>query len=168
VQYIENTGRNVMFVGGKLIPPGEGRHIDVADTAPELSDARPAPVAAAGPTLAQLIADMLKGNVKSVAAHLPQLTGEALDLVVTIEGADGTPRKSLLDAVAAEQLKRANARLDADQAQAEFEALVQAAYQQQLDALTADELAAIGEEGRTRLMDQARLEMQADLEEGKA
>lgn len=168
LQYVENTGTDVMFVGGKLIPPGEGRHIEVATTAPELSDAAPAPAVEAGPSLAQLVADMLKGNVKSVVAQLPDLTGEALDLVVTIENADSTPRKSLLDAVAAEQVRRANVRLEQEQAQAAFEAAVQAAYQRQLDALTEDELAAIGEEGKARLMDQARLEVQADQEEGKA
>lgn len=167
LQYIENTGTDVMFVGGKLIPPGEGRHIEVAGVAPELSTEPAAVAADEAPSLAQLVADMLKGNVKSVVAQLPELTGEALDLVVTLENGDETPRKSLLDAVATEQLRRANARLEEEQAQQAFEAAVQTAYERQLAALTVEELEAIGEEGKARLMDQARLEVQADQDEAK-
>ncbi len=164
LQYIENTGTDVMFVGGKMIPPGEGRHIEVATTAPELSGETAAPAAEEGPSLAQLVAEMLKGNVKSVVAQLAELTGEALDLVVTIENADSTPRKSLLDAVAAEQLRRANVRLEEEQAQAAFEAAVQVAYQAQLDALTPEQLEALGEAEHAALREQAVLDVKADID----
>lgn len=167
LQYIENTGRDVMFVGGKLIPPGEGRHIEVATSAPELSEAPAALVAEEGPSLAQLVAEMLKGNVKSVVAQLPELTGEALDLVLTIENADPTPRKSLLDAVAAEQIRRANVRLEEEKAQAEFEAAVEAAYQKQLAALTDEQRAALGEAEHAALRTQAELDVKADKEGGE-
>lgn len=167
MQYIENTGTDVMFVGGRMIPPGEGRHIEVATTAPELSDAPAAPVAEEGPSLAQLVADMLKGNVKSVVDQLPELTGEALDLVVTLENADSTPRKSLLAAVEAEQLRRANARLEEEQKQAAFDSAVEAAYQRQLAALTDEQREALGEDEHAALRSQALLDVEADAAEGQ-
>ena len=41
-KYIENTTANNLFVGGKMIPPGEGRDIDTSLLPPEHRDAAPA------------------------------------------------------------------------------------------------------------------------------
>ena len=169
MKYIENTGSNVMFVGGKMIPPGEGREVDERLLPPELRDPAPAPAAPAEPSMAQLLAELLKGPVKAVVAKLPELSGDALAMAEAIEAGDDTPRKTVLEAVRAEQLKRAQAALDAEaQAradEAEFQAEIEAAYQKQLATLSADELAAIGEEGKARLRDQAELEAVADRAE---
>lgn len=176
LKYVENTGRNVMFVGGKLIPPGEGREVDELLLPPELQDSPVAVAAAADPSVAQLVAELLKGNVKTVVAELVALTGEALDLVETIEGGAEAPRKGVLAAVKAERLRRASEKLDGgqgdggqadggqDEAQAAFDAAVQAAYQKQLDALTPEQLAALGEEGHAVLRAQAQLDVAAQAE----
>lgn len=171
LKYIENTGHQVMFVAGKLIPPGEGREVDEAHLPPELQDSPVAVAAAADPSVAERVAELLKGNVKTVKAELPLLTGEALDLVATIEGGAEAPRKSVLEAVDAERIRRAADKLDGagadggqDAAQAAFDAAVQAAYQLQLDALTPEQLAVLGEDGHIALREQARLDVQADAE----
>lgn len=171
LKYIENTGRNVMFVGGKLIPPGEGREVDELLLPPELQDSPVVVAATADPSVAQRVAELLKGNVKTVVAELVALTGEALDLVETIEGGADAPRKGVLAAVKAERLRRASEKLDGgqadggqDQAQAAFDAAVQAAYQKQLDALTPEQLAALGEAEHAKLREQAELDVLADAE----
>lgn len=171
LKYIENTGRNVMFVGGKLIPPGEGREVDELLLPPELLDSPVAVAAAADPSVAQLVAELLKGNVAAVKAELASLTGEALGLVEIIESGSETPRKGVLEALKAERLRRASEALDGaqadggqDEAQAAFDAAVQAAYQKQLDALTPEQLAALGEEGHAVLRAQAQLDVAAQAE----
>ncbi|MBL8387005.1 MAG: hypothetical protein JNK17_02090 [Hydrogenophaga sp.] len=161
LKYIENTGRDVIFVGGKLIPPGEGREIDESVLPPELQDKQPEQLVDAGPSLAELIAEFLKGNVKEVKAGLHDLTGEGLDLVDTIEGGAETPRSTVLEAVKAERIRRANAALEEEQAQKDFEAAVALAYQKQLDALTPEQLAALGEDQKTALRAQAELDVKA-------
>ena len=165
-KYIENPSRDVKFVGGIMIPPGEGRHIDESVLPPELGEKEgvAAEAAPAQPSLAEVIAKLLKGSVKTVVAALPSLTGEALDLVETIESSDGTPRATLLTAVAAERLKRASTVVDGGDA--EFEAAVEAAYQAQLAKLTAEQLEALGEDGHAQLRAQAELDVQADRGEG--
>jgi hypothetical protein len=169
VKYIENTGRNVLFVGGKMIPPGEGREVDERLLPPELRDPAPEPAAPAEPSIAQLLVELLKGSVKVVVAKLPELSGDALAMVEAIEAGDGTPRKTVLEAVRAEQLRRAESAMEADAKakadEAAFQAEIEAAYQKQLATLSADELAAIGEEGKARLRDQAELEALADRAE---
>lgn len=165
-KYIENPSRDVKFVGGIMIPPGEGRHIDVSVLPPELGEKQGAAAEAepARASLAEEIAKLLKGSVKTVVAALPTLTGEALDLIETIEGGDGTPRATLLTALAAERLKRASTKVDGGDA--EFEAAVEAAYQAQLATLTAEQLEALGEDGRAQLRAQAELDVQAEQGKG--
>lgn len=164
LKYVENTGRNVMFVGGKMIPPGEGREVDERLLPPELRDPAPATAAPVEPSMAELLQKLLKGNAKSVVAALPDLSADALAMVEQIEGSDGSSRKTVVEAVRAEQLKRAQAALDVQAEQAAFAAQVEAAYQAQLALLSPQELAAIGEEGHARLRDQATLDVQAARE----
>jgi hypothetical protein len=139
-KYIENTGASPIFVGGKLIPPNDGRDIDVALLPPEHRDA-PAPAGAQdAPSLADLVAQLQAKTVKVIAAELPQLTHEALDLLAEAESATGKPRAGVLAAIEAERLRRANERL-----QAENNAQDDAAYAEQLANLTAEQRAALGE-----------------------
>lgn len=104
-KFVENTGRSPMYVGNTMIPPGEGKLVDVPD-----EGAPPAPPA--GPSLVELMDDMLKGSLKVLTPQLAELSHEALDLMVERENLreDG-PRKGLLDGIAAERLHRADAKL---------------------------------------------------------
>ena len=138
-KYIENTTANNLFVGGKMIPPGEGRDIDTALLPPEHQDAYADPSEEAGPTLYEQVLALLKKSVKDITAELPDLTHEGLDLLAQQEGAAPAPRKSLLGALDAERLRRAAADMDA-----KFEADADAAHAAQLAALTDEERAALG------------------------
>lgn len=125
-KHLYNPGPNVMFVAGLMIPPGEGRDVPLLYLPAELQDApAPAPTPS-GPTPEELAAELLKKPVKDVAAELPTLSDEALALLAALEGEAAHPRKTLLEAVAAEELKR-----------------VDAALQTEADALTAQQLAAL-------------------------
>jgi hypothetical protein len=135
-RHIENHTRNAIFVGGKLIPPGSGRDIDEALLPPERRGAPEQDGAPAEPTMAELVQALQARSVKDITAELPALKQEALDMLREAEGASATPRTSLLAALDAERLRRANDQLQAD---------ADAAYQKQLDALTPEQLAAIGE-----------------------
>jgi hypothetical protein len=170
-KYVENTTRNVMYVGGKMILPGEGRDIALSLLPAELQDPTPALAALAAPSLVDLLAPLLAKPVKAIAAELPTLKNEALDLLAELEGQQLTPRTSLLAAVRSEQLKRAGARLDGpseedkDKAKEQaFEQAVQAAYQKQLAELTPEQLAAVEADpaAQAALMEQAVLDVQAD------
>lgn len=162
LKYIENTGKNVIFVGGKLIPPGDGREVDELLLPPELKDAAPPAVESGAPSVAEQVAELLRGSVKAIKEQLAGLSGEALDLVDTIEGGAETPRVSLLAAVKAERIKRAADRMDGDDEA--FAAAVEDAYQKQLAALTPEQLEALGEQGHAQLREQAELDVKADTE----
>jgi hypothetical protein len=168
-KYVENTTRNVMYVGGKMILPGEGRDIALSLLPAELQDPTPALAALAAPSLVDLLAPLLAKPVKAIAAELPTLKNEALDLLAELEGQQLSPRTSLLAAVRSEQLRRAGARLDGpseeDKAKEQaFEQAVQAAYQKQLAELTPEQLAAVEADpaAQAALMEQAVLDVQAD------
>lgn len=153
-KWIENTGTNAMFVGGKMIPAGEGRLIEESFLPPERRDqAEPLVQQPEAPGLDDLVRALLKKSVREVTAELAGLTQEALDRAQALEAEDKTPRSTLLAAMSAEQLKRADDRL--------FQERVDLAYQQQLEGLTAEELQAIGEEGLARLREQAELDVKA-------
>jgi hypothetical protein len=115
-RYIENTGRSPMYVGNTMIPPGEGKLVDVPDDTPA-ADPEPA-----GPNLAAQIAELLDLSVAKIVEQLPQLTHEALDLLETQEQG-GKTRKTLLEAVAEERLRRSAQQLEAEQAERRAEQL---------------------------------------------
>lgn len=108
-RYIENTGRSPMYVGNTMIPPGEGKLVEVPD------DSQPAPADTGGPSLAEEIGKLLDQSVAKIVEQLPELKHEALDLLEAQEQG-GKTRKTLLEAVGAERLRRAAEQLEADQA----------------------------------------------------
>lgn len=151
-KYIENPGRDTIYVGGKMIPPGEGRDVDVQFLPPELKDPETT-TTTAEPSLADLLTELLGKSVKAITAELPTVTHEALDLLADLEGQAEAPRTSLLGAIKAEQLRRANhAKEEIEKAaHAAFLTKVDAAYEKALQGLTPEELAAIGEDGKAQM-----------------
>ncbi len=134
--HIENTGSAPIFVGGKLIPPGTGRDIDASLLPPEHHAAPDAPEADQPPSLHEQVAQLRVQPVKEIVAELPGLKQEALDMLLEAEQGAAKPRTSLVAAIEAERLARANAR---------FEAEAEAANAAQLAALSPEQRAALGE-----------------------
>ena len=128
-QFIQNTTNSPMYVSGTMVPPGEGALVEV----PGNEDV--APVQAV-PTLADDVAELLKKSVANLTTELPTLSGDALDMMAALESGTPQPRKTLLSAIAQEQMARADAAMTADKeaarlaelatAQAALEAAVQA------------------------------------------
>ena len=110
-KYIENDTDHVMYVGGKMIPPGEGREIDEAQLPAEHSDV-PVPATeepeSDGLTEADLL-ELLEGNVDQVTAALADLDAEALIRLAALEAERSHPRVTIERAIEAERLKRADA-----------------------------------------------------------
>lgn len=114
LKHISNDTPNVMFVGGKMIPPGEGRDIDERDLPPEHREPAPEPEPEA-PSLDDELGVLLnEGTVKELTGLLPSLTIESLDRLAELERAREHPRKTLLEALADEALRRANEALAGD------------------------------------------------------
>ena len=138
-KYIENPGPNTMFVGGCMIPPGEGREVETHEpTEPD------APAAAAPPSLDEQLTEELKKSVKDLIAGLDELTQEALERMGLLEAAAEKPRKSLLEAISAENVRRADEALrlaDLDKVLAEILAQPAAEILAGLEAADDEELA---------------------------
>lgn len=119
-KYVENTTDHMIYVGGKMIPPGEGREIDEAQLPAEHREV-PVPVAeepeSEGLTEADLL-DLLEGNVDRVTAALADLDTEALMRLAALEAERSHPRVTIQRAVEAERLRRASAVIDGQQADA--------------------------------------------------
>ena len=106
-KHIENNTPNTIYVGGRMIAPGEGRDIDERDLPPELREA-PAVVVDEGPSLDDELAALLKESVKEIKDLLPGLTHEGLDRLAELERGHEHPRKTLLEAIADEVIRRAD------------------------------------------------------------
>jgi hypothetical protein len=119
LKFIENTGKSPLYVGSTMIPPGEGKLVEVPDQAPRVV------AIDTGPNLVELMAQLLEKSVAQILPDLPGLTNEALDLAESQERA-GKHRKTLIEAIQAERIARANAKLQAEQDQAAADALTAA------------------------------------------
>ncbi|WP_025916147.1 hypothetical protein [Herminiimonas sp. CN] len=97
-----NTGENTAHIGGVTIPAGETRDVDpslLPGWTPEgerKEDSPPDP-----------IAEWLKGNVKEIGSALEKLSDDELHSAMYLEE-NGQARKSLLELMAAEKLRRAS------------------------------------------------------------
>jgi hypothetical protein len=116
-KYFENKGKSPMYVGNTMIPPGEGKMVEVPTPR-----ATVAPAAPQGPSLVELIAKLLGKALAQILPDLPGMTNEALDLAESQERA-GKNRKTLLEAIQAERIERANAKLQKEQDEAAAAAL---------------------------------------------
>lgn len=103
---VSNPSGMMMYVGGHMIPPGETRLLP-AHHVPEHLWPAAAPAEAAPPD--DPLADLLKGTVKSIAESLPFLDDDELMEAEGLEALRESPRKGVLEAMAAERLKRASA-----------------------------------------------------------
>lgn len=101
VSYTNET-RKFQHVGGVTIPPGETRDVDPS----LLPDYQPEGKAPEAPP-DDPIAELLKGNVKTISAELEALLDDELIHAAALEQ-DGQNRKSLIEAMTAENLRRAN------------------------------------------------------------
>lgn len=111
--HFENTTNIAMFVGGKLLQPGEGREFNADDLPSEHQvPAADAPVAlTAEEIVTAALKKALAGNVASVAAHLIAFRREELLELLSLEQA-GANRKGVISALDAEILLRASKAID--------------------------------------------------------
>jgi len=96
-QHYTNDTDAPKYVGGKLIPPGETRLVDV-------------PVIAASAAAAEVPQDPLlalaAGRVADITAALPNLDAEQVDVLLAAEnGRVGGPRKTLIQALELRKLE---------------------------------------------------------------
>lgn len=133
-RFFVNETASPLFVGGRMIAPGEGRDVPLMFLPATHRPEPDAPSLPPEPGLDELLADLLRLGVKNIVVQLPTLTNEALDRLEALEreaAAPLVPRKTLLEAVAAERLKRAAA-----------------TFQDEMDAQHAAQLAALSPEER--------------------
>jgi len=105
---VKNNTAMTMHVAGVLIAPGETRHLPRVHVPANLL---PRTTPAAVPAPSDPVLELLDDSVKDIVGRLPELDDEQLAAVKAAE-VDGKTRKSLMDAIAQEELRRANARAD--------------------------------------------------------
>lgn len=111
---IENNGLHPIYVGGKLIAPGDNRDIDERDLPPEHRGPAVAMEEDAAPSLVDAVTELRTKSVADITAELEGLTQEALDLLRELEQGAEKPRKTLLEALGNEHIRRAYAALKGD------------------------------------------------------
>ena len=155
-KHIENNTNAPLYVGGKMIPPGSGRDIDVALLPPE-HHVHAAAMGQAGPSVGELIESLRAQPVKDILLDLPGLTQEALGLLHEAEMAQTKPRTSLIAGLDAEAMRRADAKINAEEDALYLNQLLDltpeqlAAIGEQISALTAEQLGALTAEQRARM-----------------
>ena len=109
---VKNSGKNPLPVAGRLILPGETRFIEEQEVPPHLRPNAPEPAKAEPP--ADPIKALLKGKVPEIVEAIPNLSDEQLDQVEQAESAKKNPRIGVVNAIAVEKLKRADAKAAAE------------------------------------------------------
>lgn len=105
-QYVENLTDSPQWVAGRLIPPGEGREVEIPDEAP-------APTEEIAPNGDDLLHELLAGNVDAVKAALAGLQADTLARLQELETA-GKARKGVREALADAQIALADAKLTSE------------------------------------------------------
>jgi hypothetical protein len=100
-----------------MIPPGEGKLVEVPHEAPLPQEGEPQ-----GPNLVELTATLLDKPLAQIVPDLAGMTNEALDLAESQEQA-GKNRKTLITAIQAERIRRADEKLQAEQDEQAHKAL---------------------------------------------
>ncbi len=102
---VTNHGTTMLHVGGKVIRPGETRHIDES-LVPD--DLKPAASQASEDAPDDPLLALLDGSVKEIEGALAGLSSAQLDELEAAEEA-GKTRKGVIAAITAERLHRAEA-----------------------------------------------------------
>jgi hypothetical protein len=102
------------LMGGKLVPPGEGREVEDAHLPTgELPSGEALLVEEKAPDLSaerlKNLMDLLANPLATVVPALAEHSDDTLAELARLEGEHDTPRVTLLNAIAALQLKRAQA-----------------------------------------------------------
>lgn len=155
-----NETQKFLHIGAVTIPPGETRDVDAS----LLPGFKPVVGLPSQPEIPpDLLAELLKASIKNIVPELPGMSDDDLARAATLEAA-GQHRKSLLEAFAAENLRRltdAAAQGDAprDDAQAgaapQDDAPAGAAPQDDASAGAADPAAAVGDAPQGDVTDKA-------------
>lgn len=98
-----NTTATAAYVAGVLIPPGETRMVDALQVSGPADPAEETPAPAQA---TDSILDLLDRSVKDITAALPEISDDDLARLETAEQ-DGKTRKGVLEALAAERIRRA-------------------------------------------------------------
>lgn len=101
---ITNDSAMPIYVHGVMIPPGETRHFNASDVQAQF---RPQPTPEEQSEPANPLLELLQGKVADITALLGGMSEEEIGDIETLENAAKNPRKSLLEAIGAERLKRA-------------------------------------------------------------
>ncbi|MCV2349346.1 hypothetical protein [Paucibacter sp. Y2R2-4] len=125
-RYFHNDSDQPRIIGGVLVPAHDGREVDAqfhpdqeaestGDGWPEqdLPLLEPDEESALLAAIEANLLDLLKGNVKSIVATLPESSDETLAHLLRLEQISDTPRKSLLAEITELQLQRAQAKTGA-------------------------------------------------------
>lgn len=107
---VHNPGAAPIYVMGQMVPAGETRHFEEHEVPPELRPGAPEPEPE--PPV-DPIAEILKGPVKGILAGVEGLDGDTLKALLAAEEAAQAPRKTLVEGLSAEILRRNVAALDA-------------------------------------------------------
>lgn len=103
---VTNDTKNYLSVGAVLIPPGETRHFEKEDVPhhlrPQTAESKPEDIPL------DPLAELLKGNVASVAASLPDMSVFDIERLGDLEQ-QGQARKGVLSAIAEILLTKAAA-----------------------------------------------------------
>lgn len=111
--FLFNDTNAPKLMGGKLVPPGEGREVEDAHLPTGELPSAEAPQEDKAPdlTLERLknLMDLLANPLATIIPALPEHSDETLAELHRLEAEHDTPRVTLLNAIAALQLKRAQA-----------------------------------------------------------
>lgn len=118
--YQTNDTASPMYVGGVMIPSGEGRWVEgAADARAPAPALEPEPVPT-GLDVSELAAKPVKDIVAEITARAESgeavISGEMLEALASAEEARDKPRSSLLAAIEEEWLRRAAEAAAADEA----------------------------------------------------
>lgn len=107
---VTNNGKTTIYVGGRAIIPGETRCLPAHEVPAYLHPQAPEAQLDSPPDVDADLGRILKCNVREVTAALPNLSDDHLALLARFEDKDhgGAGRKTVLEAIAAEQLGRAD------------------------------------------------------------
>ena len=107
---ITNDTESPRFIGGRMIPPGETVVVDVEELPPEY---RPEAVPPEPEPEVDRIVEIAAFKASLIVPILPDLSDEDLARLQSIE-TEGSARKTVLEAIAGESLKRAQVKTESE------------------------------------------------------